>query len=121
MDTTVQVALPTVTYFPDFCTTLTWSVYRTNDVKDMLATMPSEFYITDTSATDLTIAHLASDFDVRKELYGQNNFYFVGRMDDTASHETVQIPFVIEFQDACRTATVVSQEILYPRSKTDES
>ena len=107
-DTTVQKALPTVTYFPDFCTTLTWSVYRTNDGSEMLATMPSVFYIADASATDLTIAHIASDFSVRKELYGQNDFYFVGRMDDTASHETVQIPFVIEFQDACRTATVVS-------------
>ena len=43
MDATVQITLPTVTYSPSFCTTLTWSVYRAFDGADILATMPSVF------------------------------------------------------------------------------
>ena len=80
--------------------------------------MPSHFSI---GATDLTITHTASNFSARKSLFGQNDYYFRGHLDDIGYIDVNKIAFVINFLDDCRTASIVSLNFAYPISKVDES
>ena len=68
-----------MTYNPSQCQQLTWKVYRTSDGADMEATLPAVFSV---GATHLTISHTVSNYSERKNLFGEDNYYFKGVIDD---------------------------------------
>ena len=77
----------------------------------MLATMPSVFSI---DPTNLTITHAASNIADRISLFGTNTYTFVGSFatsNNGPNFPTDVFSFVVDFIDACRTATVVPQSI----------
>ena len=86
-------SLPVVTYTPASCLTLTWKVYRASDNANMETLMPSTFSIT----SELTITHYESNYSIRKSLYGEDNYYFKGYLDDLTLKETSDFAFAINF------------------------
>lgn len=117
-DTSAQIALPTVQYSPMGCQALTWKVYRVSDGADMEADMPSVFQI---GATHLTIMHNIDSFGERLGLYGHDDYFFKGSINDVGYKQTNEFAFVIKFKDACRSASIFPQTIEYPVSTVDES
>ena len=93
-----------MTYDPTVCPQrLTWSVYGALDDQNMELVFPSVFSIDQTLLT-LTVTHSASNLAMRKELYGHNDYYFHGKLDDATYKDSSKIPFVINFLDECRKA-----------------
>ena len=73
--------------------------------------MPSVFSI---DPSNLTISHLASNIADRISLFGTNTYTFVGSFATSLNSPNFPpdvFSFVIDFIDACRTATVVPQSL----------
>ena len=108
IDTNMPISLPTLSGIASVCYSVTWDFLRDSDDSDMLADFPSVFSI---SGTDLTITHPAvNDFQTRFDLYGSQTFKFRGFVTgpELTGTYTSDFTFVIDFQDSCRTANVVS-------------
>lgn len=84
-DSYIQFPLPTVTYTPSGCQSLIWKVYRASDGADMEEALPAVFSI---GATHLTISHSVDSYSERKQLFGNNDYYFQGQVDDVGSRQT---------------------------------
>jgi len=82
-DVSVTVRMPTVTYTPTLCITLTWKVFRKSDNMEVSSAMSQVFNV---GATELTVTHSKDNFSRRKDLFGEDNgeFYWKGFLDDFA-------------------------------------
>ena len=109
-DTFVQIALPTITVTPAGCLSVSWQAAKTVDSTDMVASKPAVYAI---SAASLDISHVVTDFLLRRDLFGTLSLHFQGTVSDSPPSSTSPFPFVVDFVDACRTATVVGQAITF--------
>ena len=70
----------------------------------------------------MTLTHVVSDYAERLALFDSgSNFYFIGTVSNATPATTSQFSFSMIFNDACRTATVVPQTIVYPPVRLIES
>ena len=70
---------------PSGCFTVSWKVFRASDNQDMEVAMPSVFSV---GATDLTFTHTEANYVDRLTLFGENDYYFQGTLDDSTSKTT---------------------------------
>ncbi len=85
-DTSVNVALPSVTVTPAGCLfTTSWAIKRVSDDQDMTTLLSSVYAI---SGSNLVLSHTVSDFAQRKILFGSDVYYLIGTVSDSHSTQT---------------------------------
>ena len=119
-DVSVTIRMPTVTFTPTLCITLTWKIFRKADHLEVSSSMSQIFNV---GATELTITHSKDNFTGRKDLFGDElgEFYWKGFLNDASSTTTGEFPFVFTFEDDCRSADIIAQDISFPVATVGES
>ena len=79
-----------------------------SDDSDVIAANPTNFQI---NAPNLEVSNTFMDFAERLSLFGTVEYYFEGTLDDSVATKTAKFNFFIDFQDECRTAIVVAQNL----------
>ena len=105
-DTSKNIALPTLTISPDLCYATVWSVFRLTDNQNMVTAAPTSFTFLD---PNLIITHDVASFTKRFWFFEKSStFYFKGTTETAAPTHSSQFQFTIDFQDACRTSTIIA-------------